>query len=229
MKTIEELEAQLTAISEQIKELKNKPKFEVGKWVKVIDGKNGAYGCNGNIGMVINSPLIEPENLSGVLFENAKFFIQLPCGKIWSFRNGVVVEPATLEEVYAALVKEAEKRGFKEGVRVVTCLGNSGKLDCSKPFYNINDNKLRWADSEDAMNNIVFDNGQWATIIKDDVIKVGSYEVKKKGSQYEIGCKQVSWNLIDTIRIEMKRNNFKKVSFDGIETDLETIEKILNL
>lgn len=212
MKTIEELEAQLTVISEQIKELKNKPKFEVNRWYH-----------SDNDSLLYITKFSENKMFEGYGF----YFNNWESKQWWAYDH--FIRPATLEEVYAALVKEAEKRGFKEGVRVVTCLGNSGKLDCSKPFYNINDNKLRWADSEDAMNNIVFDNGQWATIIKDDVIKVGSYEVKKKGSQYEIGCKQVSWNLIDTIRIEMKRNNFKKVSFDGIETDLETIEKILNL
>lgn len=157
MKTIAELEKQLTEISEQIKELKNKPKFEVGRWYKYKNAKpllcyqggSSAFGINGEEG-----------------WEDKK--------EHWNFKTYPEKWPeATPEEVKAALVKEAEKR-YPIGTKFKSLNGINDRFDGHMMKF---ENGVLLL--EDCVNRLeVFSNGQWAEIIKDDVIKVGGYEVE---------------------------------------------------
>lgn len=219
MKTeIEQLEAQLTAISEQIKELKNKPKFEVGKWYKnkfncIIfnDGKHG-YGVNMFEWVNIYSDSEKP------LFYNS-------LGLDW--------QPATPEEVKAALVKEAEKRGFKFGVYIDnTNIYPDYKSSIPWPLryhpFTFDNNELSYGGA------VVFDKGQWATIIKDDVIKVGSYEVKFEGEGNK-RCTSIDGNIFterfwQSARIISEHSKAKIMvgCSKQFDVSLETINKILD-
>ena len=53
--------------------------------------------------------------------------------------------------------------------------------------------------------------------------------MKKYDSNYKIGCKLFARESISSLAALMYEQDFKTVSFDGIETDLETINKILTL
>ena len=165
MKTIAELEAQLTAISEQIKELKNKPKFEVGRWYKSNYTKTLFY---------LTIPAVGDKQYGYGFGHDGRWHDLDESEKYW---NELVAIPATTEEVKSALVKEAEKRGFKEGVNVKSLLYAKGKIDSNIFSFDITKNNTRLYVGENGQFNI-FDNGQWAEIIKDDVIKIGGYDVE---------------------------------------------------
>ena len=203
-KRIEALEAELQKLKNEVKE----PKIENGKWYKDYDyflvyitdiNKGVGYGF-GSSGQWYNE------------------------SNDWGFKD---VRPATHQEVKEALIKEAKKRGFKKGVMINHSIEGKGHraLIFNELSYHSGYNWLC-----DGWGNVVFKDGVWAEIIKDEPIKIGGYEVKKtEFNTYTIGCKSASKTFLNSLRDLMTVNNFKKVSFDGVETDLETINKILAL
>jgi len=162
MKTIEQLEADMLTLKKQIEELKNKPTFEVGKWYANGDG----FLCYTNK-IVCKSAYGFGINYAGIWFNNE-------AGEAFNIKN-TECRPATTKEVEDALIKEAVKRGFKEGVKYQS-LNNDGKIRdkdgiVSHGFrYENNSLWCGWG--------FIFSNGQWAEIIKDETIKIGGYEVK---------------------------------------------------
>lgn len=159
MKELEQLEKEYQDLWRKIQELKdslNKHKdFEVGKpyvrkelgnivW-KPESGKS-AYGF-GNMG-----PWLTQYNFVDEDFERE----------------------ATEQEVKDALIKEAERIGYKQGVDIKHLLFERvGFLDDG--FTGFKDNCFTefWYKGSCVMRD-----GQWATIIKDETIKIGGYEVK---------------------------------------------------
>lgn len=86
--------------------------------------------------------------------------------------------PATPSEVKDALVKEAEKRGFKEGVTI--------KWHGIFNGWGPNETRHIIPGNYDLYNNMrnlsigiicIFTEGDWATIVKDEPIMIGGYEV----------------------------------------------------
>lgn len=213
---IEALEAQLKELKQEL----NKPAFEVGKWYKsnraiYYKGDTNAYGLN-DVGQWVE---YQSKNIG---WESYKFV------------------PATDKEVEEALIEEAIKRGFKEGgiVKGDSYFEHSygGIITDSATWeYDINKDELSLirgikTNIHGVCRMIVYKQGKWAEIIKDEPIKIGGYEVKRdEGGIIKIGCKKINTFGIQDIRQFMKTHGFKKVAFDGIETDLETIEKILKL
>lgn len=63
----------------------------------------------------------------------------------------------------------------------------------------------------------------------EQVIKIGEWVVKKYEGNYKIGCKIFTRQSVANLASLMFEQNLKKVSFDGIETDLETLNKILEM
>lgn len=206
MKTeLEQLKEQLNSISEKIKQLET-PSLQKGKWYKrnkellVWNDYKKTYGFTED-GMWSNDMLFS--------------------------RDLNICVPATDKEVEAALIKEAKKRGFKDGVKIKPVSGDINILFDNKFEY-----LKKWHEYKNALfidNYLVFSNGKWAEIIKDEPIKVGGYEVKKNADYYEIGCREIPKCDIKDLSIFMSSQRFTKVSFDGVETDLETINKILDL
>lgn len=206
MKTeLEQLKEQLNSISEKIKQLET-TSFQKGKWYKrnkellVWNDYKKTYGFTED-GMWSNDMLFS--------------------------RDLNICVPATDKEVEEALIKEAKKRGFKDGVKIKPVSGDINILFDNKFEY-----LKKWHEYKNALfidNYLVFSNGKWAEIIKDEPIKVGGYEVKKNADYYEIGCREIPKCDIKDLSIFMSSQRFTKVSFDGVETDLETINKILDL
>ena len=80
--------------------------------------------------------------------------------------------PATDKEVETVLIKEAKRRGFKEGVSVDGLMTYSGKISGKNPlnenkfyYYNKGTGKL-FVNRNNTSNICIFDNGKWATIIE---------------------------------------------------------------
>lgn len=214
-KRIEALEAELQKLKNEVK-----PKFEVGKWYKLKESTGNAIACYQGIKSGFG--------ISGEMWFN---------NDNWTFpdepENWI---PATHQEVEEALIKEAKKRGFKEGVRF--------KSNTPNVYGDTNHTMTDYVKFDFTENGLfsgkgwIFKDGVWAEIVKDEPIKIGGYSVVIKKSSFEkdshndsfeIGCKQMFRHQIQTIYYIMKNNNFKKVSFDGVETDIETINKILAL
>ena len=74
------------------------------------------------------------------------------------------ISDATPEEVETALVNEAKRRGFKEGVKCISLLSPDGE-EILKSDFQFQSNNL-WIDSNE-YKCCIFKNGKWATIINE--------------------------------------------------------------
>ncbi len=214
MKTeLEQLKEQLNSISEKIKQLET-PSFQKG-WYKLTNSLALVY-CdfyalkdNSNIGYGFDG--------TGRWVNNWHYYN----------RDKQYMTPATDKEVEEALIKEAKKRGFKEGVKI--------KSIYSETTYNTRHSGFGFYPSDYSIyfgNWLIFKDGIWAEIIKDEPLKVCGYEVKKKADDsdiFEIGCKHIHRIELQNIKDFMYRCGFTEVTFDQYEVSLETINKILEL
>lgn len=117
-------------------------------------------------------------------FENSimKYYI-ISCGDFrYSFDNPKLTEcryerDATEEEVFNALKKEAEKRGYKVGSRV-KCLKDGEIENINEIDYDFYFDYSRLWINEDCK---IFDNGKWAEIISqpDEVIELNGVKYKR--------------------------------------------------
>lgn len=107
---------------------------------------------------------------------------------------------ATDTEVLEALTKEAEKRGFKKGVRFETAIYSREET--------IKGNFYLYAESDFSLMNstgVVFDaeTCQWATLIEDEKIYIGENEVEvEDGDCYIDG----HWLSVNTIKALLPSN-----------------------
>ena len=126
-----------------------KTELEVGKWYKMKGDTHFLCNFNGNIGNNGNSYGF---NLKGEWMDNSM-----------CFQNSDTYVEATPEEVSAALINEAKKRGYKQGI---TCAFGKGAHNRM-----IRENEIRWVpDWQDqgalCMGmNVIFTQGNWAEII----------------------------------------------------------------
>ena len=125
-------------------------KLEVGKWYKWI-------GCNRAIGFISKPPF----NDGGECY----VFDYLTSGNtdIYSSLHHSNLTPATDQEVEEALIKEAKKRGFEEGVTVIKpmfgeCVLEGDVFEFSCDF---DDDTCLMLGGD-----FIFLNGNWATILE---------------------------------------------------------------
>lgn len=220
MTTEEKINQLEAAFKAQIDELRKevKPKFEVGKWYTYNDSSH-----------IFNITEIKNDKIYGYGHSPISGWTN-----VTEWYNSKRIIPATDKEVEEALIKEAERRGFKEGVKCHSFIHNRPLTihGTEKKYLGGELNKLHYG-TDTYCCVVVFEHGKWAEIIKDEPIKVGGYEIKKvvekDGCYYKIGCKKIADTSVGSLNIIMKSYNFKKVAFDGIEVNLETIEKILKM
>lgn len=213
-----EINKRIEALEAELQKLKNEvtPKFEVGKWYKT--------NClGGSIFYLTESP-VEDCYVSGYGFENGDW-----CDlseHYWTLEQKYKPTLATHQEVKEALIKEAKKRGFKEGVRINHSIEGKGHraLIFNDLSYHSGYNWLC-----DGWGNVVFKDGVWTEIIKDEPIKIGGYSVEKMGESYRVGCKRFEiTDFIDAKRL-IEKAGVKSLRFESIEINIETINKILAL
>lgn len=138
--------------------------------------------------------------------------------------------PVTNEEIKSHLIKEAEKRGYGVDIRTewgVISRGFKHDYQPSKDhFYYHN---IR-----------VYEQGEWAEIIKEEKIIINGYALVKSGLLRKFGCANFSKEQFDKI---LQFNNFdqyvnftdqplnrkiKSIILDsGVTIDIETINKIV--
>lgn len=120
-----------------------------------------------------------------------KYYI-IPCGDFrYSIDNHKLTDcryerDATKEEVFNALKKEAEKRGFVKGAKI-----KDNGLDCSckqneilkdNTFdFDLKDNGMWMKVGEDNYGCLIFENGKWAEIISqpEEVIELNGVKYKR--------------------------------------------------
>lgn len=164
-----------------------KPKFKDDDWVKVVNpGKTytthtrveykGTYGKTPEYDTIARVVKKHP-CLSPIGFE-----IDVDGKNYFMDSDGFVL--ATKEEIEKHLIALAEKKGFKEGVKVVearkTCNGNL----CSGDFCYIDRRDELHAAARDCGGPVIYSKGVWATIIEEPkVVEVTMEEIAKK-----MGC-----------------------------------------
>jgi hypothetical protein len=210
MKTeLEQLKEQLNSISEKIKQLET-PSLQKGKWYKrnkellVWNDYKKTYGFTED-GMWSNDMLFS--------------------------RDLNICVPATDKEVEEALIKEAKKRGFKEGVKFYSTYHdkNWGHGEVGKISFGIN-----WSSGLNTVlfsgNHYIFTDGKWAEIVSEP-LKIGGYEVKKEREDtYSIGCKTITGIELRQIKSFMSSNKFDTVEFNSYgKITMNQINKILDL
>ena len=132
------------------KQLEELPKLEVGKW----------YKFDLSLMFVKNKPT--NNNVIGYGFDGTGLWTDKY--HYWeSYKDNY--RPATDKEVQTALIEEAKKIGFKEGV-TANCFNNfKSQSDIGFKFISI-DNGLLF------QNQCIFLNGKWATIIKQKKVSI---------------------------------------------------------
>lgn len=171
MTTEQIIEQKLADFKAQLlKELTPKQEFEVGKWYIATSGSFKDYlikFLKHEESYIVSKEWFTPALNDYVIQEG--FFDSIQ-------------RPATKEEIQTALVKEAEKRGFKEGVEYKSMIS---------PFtYKYKGNLKYIADEDKLVDNgecTIYHQGKFAEIITEPKIMIGGkYEVKFERSNCSI-------------------------------------------
>jgi hypothetical protein len=200
MNRIEELEKELKLLRE-IEELKNKPKFEVGKWYKLTRD----YGILKKDMVFMYVRRQDDDNKYPFVIVNHQMFSEVSDGgKNYLAPNEDQLIEATNEEVQTALIKEAKKRGFKEGVRfqsawdsVEYIFNKIGTYRDRRPHPSLVAEPL----------GAIFCKGKWATII-DTPLTINGYEMKQEHDLITFGCARFDKNDLKNLKTQI--NYFNK-------------------
>ncbi len=171
-------------------------KLEIGKWYKChhnkalffitkVDPSKGDKGDCKAYGF----------NMDGV-WTNEKWDVSH-----YKNENRWMIE-ATEEQVKSALIKEAERRGFKSGAKFKSCISENGELRTAEEFrgdlfhFYFNDNELTISTSINEWikfnsNPHIFKDGVWAEVIKlkyytKEQAEKRLTELENDGYEYEI-------------------------------------------
>jgi hypothetical protein len=174
MKTKEEIEQRLAENKQERKQLKQQLKdlssLEVGRWYKVFRDEKETSSL-----VVFNGYNILTYGFTHI---NRSWTESYGCSS--SFRNpDYRYSPATDKEVKEALIKEAKKRGFKEGVKYTNNGGGTNQLKSSDLIYEYVSGVGMTLGTEDIW---FYSKGKWAEIIKPKTVNLnGDYtEVQLK-------------------------------------------------
>ena len=126
-----------------------KTELEVGKWYKMKGVIHFLCNFNGNIGNNGNSYGF---NLNGEWMDNSM-----------CFHNSDTYVEATPEEVESALINEAKKRGYKEGVRIKGLESGYSRIIPDGKFEFLSHNLLRFGSINEGYD--IFKYGKWAEIL----------------------------------------------------------------
>ena len=140
-------------IEKEFPELFKEDALEVGKWYKLT--KDYGHLKKGSVFpfIIYQDSLKDFAVVGHSIFDNS--------GRNYSAPPINTLTPATDKEVEEALIKEAKKRGFKEGVVVVSKGYNDTVFDGEFRFEEWHKNTLDSFNTGD-----IFKDGKWATIVE---------------------------------------------------------------
>jgi len=167
-------------------------KLEVGKWYKSKSKPKFMFCFNGKYYDSRNN------NDTNLGFDTDGNWKSLG---VWQENNiGALADfiPATDKEVEDALIAEAIKRGFKNGVRVISARGEQWNIE--NDIFDRYNKKTLYLDSVS-----IFENGKWAEIIEDIKPKINGYEMEVEGDYIKFGCEKYRQDdIIDFYKLAYK-------------------------
>jgi len=154
-------------IENEFPKLFEKEELEVGKWYKLTEDY-GSYLKKGMVFMFVN--YLSSNKIYSLV--NHEMFGINTYNYIAPQTENLI--PATDQEVEEALIKEAKKRGFKNGVEFIALRDSEAIKDNCSCSYDKNDAKAgAWKYMNGVLYTygwgryVVFEKGKWATIIED--------------------------------------------------------------
>jgi hypothetical protein len=220
-KKIKELEQGIYDLTKQLAELKDKPfvtakaiffpykhedelkpKFEVGKWYKLTRD----YGILKKDMVFMYVRRQDDDNKYPFVIVNHQMFSEVSDGgKNYLAPNEDQLIEATNEEVQTALIKEAKKRGFKEGVSFLSTNGNKKHTLLSSNFTFENLGHIgKVLGTETCW---FYHNGKWATII-DTPLMINGYEMKQDGDIIVFGFGQFHKEQLKDLLLDILDTGF---------------------
>jgi hypothetical protein len=182
------------------------PKFKVGDWVKWTG----------------NDP--EVGRIQGKSVDVDCYIISDTAGSC----HKSCLRHATSEEIKEALIKEAEKRGFKEGVMYKSADdGHPAVLKEDDGYISFNPDSLT-----DGWGGYVYYRGQWAEIITDTVPEINGHKMEVEGPNVKFGCAEFSAKSLRHLHSSVKyfggNRSIKSVTLDsGVTITAEQINEIV--
>ena len=220
----EELQSQIESLQ---KELDNyREGYEMGVWYKCPTKGKAMFRV---VKSSQHSTLAYGLNYAGEWLEDNN----------WATPRPLEVVEATLAEVRTMLFKEAERRGFKEGVLHNTYDRSSSLYPCK------GDLKMGWGRETYALHfqegsGLIFLDGEWANIIDTNLPIINGYKLYIQGEFVEFGCARFHRNQLLKLYEWLKAFNLEKDSNRSIGSftlnsgvsislvELEVVVKYLN-
>ena len=186
---IEKLQNELNELKKEL----NKREFEIGKWY-IGEDNHGIYLFNYN----------GESHAFGFYHDywQSEWYVG-ESSDGW----GVDLRQATATEIETALRKEAERRGFKKGVKYKGALyGHEEKIKSEFNYFSHGEKEYL----TDGYGDSVYHNGNWAEIIEDE--KFFDWDVEYDDSLVRIGCKDYSKNFLLELQSALSYLSNKNVS-----------------
>jgi hypothetical protein len=210
--TKEDLQNRLNEVQKMIDNFKEETKLEVGKWYKTENGRI--------------TFLESFESCKGYGFNHSNWhnteigftFISDP--EDWN--------PATNKEVEDALIKEAKKRGFKDGITVIRPnewgeVNNNVTLSGNE--FNFNGN---WFGTYKGRR--LFKDGVWAEIIEDKKPKICGFEMEfvEDGHAIKFGCKTFTTSRVKALYKNMQVLGVHHFSIEGNGIKINELKEVVD-
>lgn len=145
-------------------------------------------------------------------------------GMLITYPRALNCSKATPLEIEAHLIEEAKKRGLLSAcVKLIDIQGCEimWARDCNMFSY------TPLTDSLTAHSSIIYKQGKWAEIVKEQPIKIGGHEVKFEKGQIKVGCKTIPNEFTETLINFI--NEFQELNLHSIEInsmgDIEVEER----
>ena len=195
------------------------PKLEVGKWYK-----------NTKMDYLFNFTKVNDEILKGYGFSSYGYGVDTWTNPNYARMNWRL---ATDKEVETALISEAKKRGFKEGVKFIHNIYSHPLLKNEKP------NKITSNQFNYDRNNLgldgweIFKDGKWAETIEDTKPKINGYEMEvlkgcNGGDVIKFGCQKFdAKNVIDFYKYAEKLN-LNSFSFGQYNVEIYELKEVVD-
>lgn len=190
------------------------PKLEVGKWYII---KRIEYDSKYVPALIY----LKDKSISNYGFNHAGDWT-VSYGDTGSWDNTEdIYTPATDKEISEALIKEAKKRGFKEGIKY---------LSPNKSFERVIKLPLK-CDTDsvyDRDSNVIFLEGKWATIVERSVPTIAGYKMEDAGCMVKFGCESFDKGFLKQLYESAKHCRLSAVLLKDTEVSLNQLKEIVD-
>lgn len=137
------------------------------------------------------------------------------------------LRPATNKEVEEALIKEAKKRGFKEGVEYKNYLHSTGKINGSCWEFR---NGILCQVANYNLHNIhyIMKDGKWAEIIEETKPTIAGYEIEIEGNWIKFGCNKYHKEYVNNLYTACNEIGVTGFIIEDNEVSIEQLKEIVD-